>query len=152
MSIGGTCLSATALIGRTRTSVKYCYRMVHITYCNYIVPFPNNLETYRLCVFLSCFFYNVKRFRFLTILYFTLAFIYFISVLFYFCLASRGSGVIACGCKREMLWVRFPLEEMKYLFFLFLRSGVETKRGFKFRHWTRNAFRIRRVGSGVSWH
>ena len=37
------------------------------------------------------------------------------------------------------------LEEMKYLFiFLFLRSGVEAKRGVEFCHSTRNIFRTRR--------
>ena len=40
--------------------------------------------------------------------------------------------------KCDWLWVRSPPEEMKYLF-SFLRSGVEAKRGVKFRHLTRNA-------------
>ena len=42
-------------------------------------------------------------------------------------------------CKRDWLWVRLPLEEMKYLFkyiFSFLRSGVEAKRDVEFRHST----------------
>ena len=37
-----------------------------------------------------------------------------------------------CDCKTDWLWVRSPLEEMKYLLkfiFPFLRSGVEAKRG-----------------------
>ena len=54
----------------------------------------------------------------------------------------------------DWLWVRSPLEEMKYLFkfiFPFLRSGVEVKRGVEFCHSTRNASRIRqKVGNGVS--
>ena len=36
-----------------------------------------------------------------------------------------------CDCKTDWLWVRSPLEEMKYLLkfiFPFLRSGVEDKR------------------------
>ena len=40
-------------------------------------------------------------------------------------------------CEIDWLWVRCPLEEKKYLFtfkFSFLRSGVEAKRGVKFRH------------------
>ena len=52
------------------------------------------------------------------------------------------------------LWVRSPIEEMKYLFkFIFplLRSDVEAKSGVELRHSTRNAFKIRRnVGNGVS--
>ena len=59
-----------------------------------------------------------------------------------------------CDCKTEWLWVRSPLEEMKYLLkfiFPFLRSGVEAKHGVKFCHSTRNASRIRqKVGHGVS--
>ena len=44
--------------------------------------------------------------------------------------------VSAIGCE-----FRSPLEQMKYLFigiFPFLRSGIEAKRGVKFRHSTRN--------------
>ena len=44
--------------------------------------------------------------------------------------SSEGAQV--CDSKRDRLWVRFPLEDMKYLFtfiFSFLRSGVEAKRG-----------------------
>ena len=38
-----------------------------------------------------------------------------------------------CGCKRDRLWVRFPLEEMKYLNFpLISRRGVE----FRIPPWT----------------
>ena len=59
-----------------------------------------------------------------------------------------------CDCKNDWLWVRTPLEEMKYLpkfIFPFLRSGVEFKRGVEFCHSTLNAFRIRqKVGNGVS--
>ena len=53
-----------------------------------------------------------------------------------------------CDCKIDWLWIRSPLEEMKYLF-TFLRSGVKAKRGVEFRHSTRNALRTRqKVGSG----
>ena len=31
----------------------------------------------------------------------------------------------ACECKRDGLWVRSSLEEIKYLIFLYLRSGNE---------------------------
>ena len=31
-----------------------------------------------------------------------------------------------CDCKRGNLWVRFPLEEMKYSIFLFIRSDIES--------------------------
>ena len=58
-----------------------------------------------------------------------------------------------CDCKTAWLWVRFPLEEMKYLLkfiFPFLRSVVEDKRGVEFCHSTRNASRIRqKVENGV---
>ena len=64
---------------------------------------------------------------------------------------SRGAGAKQCDGKRDSLRVRFPLEEIQYLFFLFLRSGVETKRDVEFRHSTRNAPKTRRkVGNGVS--
>ena len=57
-----------------------------------------------------------------------------------------------CDCKTDWLWVRSPLEEMKYLLkfiFPFLRSGVEVKRGVEFCHSTRNTSRIRqKVGNG----
>ena len=60
-----------------------------------------------------------------------------------------------CDCKTDWLWVRSPLEEMKYLLkfiFPFLRSGVEAKRGVEFCHLTCNASRIRqKVGNGVSY-
>ena len=62
---------------------------------------------------------------------------------------------IKCDCKIDWLWVRSPLEEMKYLFkfiFPFLRSSVEAKHGVEFCHLTRNASRIRqKVGNGVSY-
>ena len=57
---------------------------------------------------------------------------------------SRGAGAQTCDCIRERLWGRFPFEEMKYLFFSFLRSGVEAKSGVEFRRLTRNASGIRR--------
>ena len=46
-----------------------------------------------------------------------------------------------CDCKIDQLWVRYPLEDMKYLFqfiLSFLRSSVEAKRGVEFRHSTCN--------------
>ena len=67
--------------------------------------------------------------------------------------ASRGVGA-KCDCEIDWLWVRVPLDEMKYLLtFLLscLRSGVKAKRGVEFCHSTRNASRTRRkVGNGVS--
>ena len=51
-----------------------------------------------------------------------------------------------CDCKTDGLWVRSPLEEMKYLLkfiFPFLRSGVEAKRDVESCHSTRNASKIR---------
>ena len=59
---------------------------------------------------------------------------------------SRGAGV---SVPFQMLWVRFLREQMKYLIFSFLRTGVEAKRGVKFRHSTHNASRIRcKIRSG----
>ena len=55
--------------------------------------------------------------------------------------------VAQCTCKDGWLWVRSPLEAIIYLLkliFLFLRSGVEVKRGFEFHHSTRNASTFRR--------
>ena len=49
---------------------------------------------------------------------------------------AHGHKVVIVTCR---LWVRFLLEEMKYLFkFIlpFLRSGVEAERGVVFRHST----------------
>ena len=34
----------------------------------------------------------------------------------------------------DKLWVRFPFEEVKYLIFSFLCSGVEVKRSEEFHH------------------
>ena len=60
---------------------------------------------------------------------------------------------IKCDCKIDWLWVRSPLEEMKYLLkfiFPFLRSGVEAKRDVEFCHSTRNVSRIQqKVGNRV---
>ena len=51
--------------------------------------------------------------------------------------------------KHDRLWVRLPLEIMKYL--LFIRSGVEAKRGVKSHHSTHSACRIRwKIENGVS--
>ena len=49
--------------------------------------------------------------------------------------------VVARVSKRDRLWNRFPLEEMKYKYLIlsFLRTGVG------FRHSTRNGSRIRRA-------
>ena len=46
---------------------------------------------------------------------------------------SRGAGMQECVYKYMLYWVRFPLEEIKDLIFSFLRSGVEAKRGDKFK-------------------
>ena len=62
----------------------------------------------------------------------------------------RGSK---CDCKTDWLWVRSPLEDMKYLFkfiFPFLLTGLEAKSGVEIRHYTRNATRIwRKLGIRV---
>ena len=78
--------------------------------------------------------------------------------------------MICCGCnnyaktnvvtgaqsvtKTDGLWVRSPLEKMKYLLkfiFPYLRTGVEAKRGVEFCHSIRNASRVRqKVGNGVT--
>ena len=61
-----------------------------------------------------------------------------------------------CDCKVDWLWVRSPLEEMKYLFKFIIplfRSGIEINRGDEFRYSTCIASRIRRkVTNGVSQH
>ena len=71
----------------------------------------------------------------------------------YFFEASLGAGAQSVTVK-PWLWVRSPLEEMKYLLkfiFPFLCSGGGDKRGVEFCHSTRNASRIRqKVGNGVS--
>ena len=36
------------------------------------------------------------------------------------------------GCKREWLWVGFPLEEIKYFIFTFIHFGVEASIYFTF--------------------
>ena len=78
---------------------------------------------------------------------FSISFSY-IGITFY--TSRRGTK---CDCKIDCLWVRSPLEEMKYLFkfiYSFLRSGIEAKR-VEFRPSTRNACRIReKVGNEVS--
>ena len=61
-----------------------------------------------------------------------------------FIIYSCGAGVQACGCKRGRLWVRFSLDEMKYLIFSFPRSAIGAKRDVEFRYSTRNVSRIRR--------
>ena len=68
--------------------------------------------------------------------------------------AGRGAAARGVTAKpTDWLWVRSPLEEMKYLLkfiFPFFRSGVEIKRGVEFCPSTRNATRIRqKVGNGV---
>ena len=35
--------------------------------------------------------------------------------------------VTKCDCKRDRLFVPFPFEEMKYIFFSFLHSGVDKR-------------------------
>ena len=39
--------------------------------------------------------------------------------------ASHGAVAQECDCKCDNLWVRFSLEGIKYLKFLFLCSGIE---------------------------
>ena len=57
-----------------------------------------------------------------------------------------------CHCKRDRLWIRFPLEGDNYLIFSFLRSGVEAKRGVEFHHSIHSASSIRRkMKKGVSY-
>ena len=51
----------------------------------------------------------------------------------------RGAETQAYDCEYDKLWIRFPLEEMKYLLFSFIGSSVEAHNGIKFRHSTRNA-------------
>ena len=42
---------------------------------------------------------------------------------------------IKCDCKRNWLWVRSPLEEIKYfLKFIYLHFGAQTKCGVDIRH------------------
>ena len=53
--------------------------------------------------------------------------------------ASRGSGAQECDSKHVRLWIRVPLEELKYLIFCVLLSGFEAKRGVEFRHSKRSA-------------
>ena len=69
-------------------------------------------------------------------------------------LGQSWRSATKCDCKTDWLWIRFPLEELKYLLkfiFPFLRSGLEAKRGVEFCHSTRNASKIRqKVGNGVS--
>ena len=43
-------------------------------------------------------------------------------------------------CTRERFRLRYPLEDLKYSRFSFLRSGVEAKRGVELRHSTRNSY------------
>ena len=59
-----------------------------------------------------------------------------------------------CDCKNDWLWVRSPLEGMKYLLqfiFPFFRSDFEAKRGVEVRHSTRNASRTQwKLGNSCS--
>ena len=41
--------------------------------------------------------------------------------------ASRSAGTQGCDCNYYMLWFSLSFEEMKYLKYLFLHSGVEAK-------------------------
>ena len=79
---------------------------------------------------------------------------YFCNVLLQYSGQSWRRGT-KCDYKIDWLWVRSPLEEIKYLFtfiFSFHRSGVETKCGVQFRHSTRNTSKTRRqVENGVSY-
>ena len=53
--------------------------------------------------------------------------------------ASRGSVALMWNYKRDWLWVRFLLDEMKYLMFTTVSS---LQGGVNFRHSTANASRI----------
>ena len=60
----------------------------------------------------------------------------------------RDAGAQACDCGRDKLWVRLPLEEIKFNIFFF---AVVSRQNAAFRHATLSASKIRRkVGSGVS--
>ena len=63
--------------------------------------------------------------------------------------ASRGARVIKTSCGLDSHSRKLNL---KYLQFSFLRSGVKPNRCVGFRHITRNASRIKKIGNGVSWH
>ena len=67
---------------------------------------------------------------------------------------SRGAGEQVCDCICDWLWIRSPVDKMKYLLkftFVLLHSGVEAKRGVEFRHSTRNASGIQqKMSNGVS--
>ena len=54
-----------------------------------------------------------------------------------------GEVTQMCDCKRDRFWVRYPLKEIKYLIFLFSRSGNSTRRGVEFCH-LRHIARFRR--------
>ena len=65
--------------------------------------------------------------------------------------ASVSAATLACDRKRARLWVQFPLREVQYLIFSFVRSGAEAKARREFRHSKRNDSRIsRKMGIGVS--
>ena len=69
---------------------------------------------------------------------------YFTTVYAYSCRGQSWRSDTKCDCKTDWLWVRSPLEEMKYLLkfiFPFPRSGLEAKRGVEFCHSTRKASR-----------
>ena len=55
----------------------------------------------------------------------------------------RGVAAQACDCKRALLRVQFPFEEIKYLIFSFPRSGNNAKYGVEFRHSKDDASKIR---------
>ena len=44
--------------------------------------------------------------------------------------ANRGTRTQACDCTRDRLWLRFPVEELKY--FHFLHSGIVAERDVEF--------------------
>ena len=63
--------------------------------------------------------------------------VFFVFFLFLLCICEACRGAEALyDCKRNGLWVRFPLEEIIYLIFSFLRSGNEAKRGVNVRYLT----------------
>ena len=53
--------------------------------------------------------------------------------------ASFGAGAQARYCKRDRLWVRFPLNRGNHLIFLFSHSSYEVNRGVEFHNALQNS-------------
>ena len=66
--------------------------------------------------------------------------------------ASRGTGAQSVTVNQVVVGsIPSQGDEIFIYIYIFIRSGVEAKRGVKFRHSTRNATRIRqKVGNGAS--